>query len=227
MKTLLLLLFFLLTQSSFALKEKKSVPAEPLLQLNGGFVYSSIDLSRYTNSNPYCGLHGKISTHIAGPVFLSVEYSGFPVHESPSAWEDVRTRKFDLNGRVMFGTFNERTHIFSFTGINRHEWSGRRTKFTDLDPLSKGFEEGTYVEVNRWGVNFGCGISQELYDNIALICDYRFNFSKTDNFEKVSVMDVMVTLGINYSIPPPQKSNKAQTFRMGKKIYKWTNKGAK
>lgn len=227
MKTALLSLFLLLTLPSFALRDKKPLHTKPMLQLSGGFVYSSIDLSRYINSKPYRGLHAKASAHIAGPVFLSAEYSGFPVHESPSAWDDVRTRKFDLNGRVSFGTFNDRTKIFAFTGLNRHEWSGRRTKFTDLDQLSKGYAEGTYVEVNRWGVNFGCGITQELYENIGIICDYRFNFSKSDNFEKVSVMDVMMTLGINYSIPYPQKSDKSKSFGIGKKIYKWTEKGGK
>ena len=226
-KSLLILFILTFSLSAFAFIGKKSLHTEPLFQLTGGLVYSSIDLSRYTNSKPYKGFHGKLTTHIASTVFLSAEYSTFPVHESPSAWDDVRTRKFDLNGRVVFGTFNDRTKIFAFTGINRHEWSGRRTKFTDLDQLSKGFHEGTYVEVNRWGVNFGCGITQELYDNISLICDYRFNLSKAYNFEKVGVMDVMTTIGINYSIPYPQKSDKVKKFGIGKKIYKWTDKGAK
>ena len=206
---------------------KKSLHTESLFQLSGGFVYSSIDLSRYTNTNPYRGIHARLVTHLGGLFFLSTEYSTFPVHESPSAWSDVHTRKFDVNCHVSFATSNKRTRIFTLAGVNRHEWIGRRTGFTDLDQLAKGLPEGTYVSVNRMGVNFGCGFTQLLYENIGLFGDFRFCFGNANNFEKVRIMDVMTTIGINFSIPYPNRTIRAKTFGTGKKIYKWTEKGAR
>lgn len=194
----------------------------PLFQLGGGIVHSSIDLSRYNSSVAYRGLHLRLATHIYNKFYLSTEYSTFPTHNSPASWDQVTTRKFDFNGHLSFFTENRRTRIFVLAGANKHEWSGRRTRFTDLDQLGKGIKEGTYVHVRRWGVNFGCGISQELYDNLGFFGDFRFNFSNAHNAEKVRIMDVMTTFGIQLTIPHPQKDKK---YGIGKKIYKWTRKG--
>lgn len=215
------------TLSSFAFTNKKPLHTEPLFQLSGGAVYSSIDLSRYNKSVSYRGLHVRIVTHLGGLFFLSTEYSTFPVHESPSAWDNIHTRKFDLNGHISFATTSNRTHIFALVGMNRHEWTGRRTSFADIDQLGKGLPEGTIVNVNRWGVNFGCGFTQSLYENIGVFADYRFCFANANDFEKVRIMDVMTTIGIYFSIPYPNKSQGKKTFGSGKKIYKWTEKGAK
>lgn len=212
--------------SAFAFKAQKPIYQEPLFQLGGGAVYSSIDLSRYNSSVVYRGLHAHLVTHLGSVFFLSTEYSSFPVHESPSAWDNVHTRKFDINGQVSFRTQSQLTRIYTITGINRHEWKGRRTAFTDLDQFAKGVLEGTYVEVKRWGINFGGGITQLIYENISLFGDYRFVFGKSNGFEKVRIYDVMATIGINFNIPHPQNPNSKKTFGIGKKIYKWTEKGA-
>ena len=213
--------------SSYALSKKKDFLDEPLFQIGGGLVYSSIDLSRYNNSVSYRGFHTRLVTHLAGLFFLSTEYSTFPVHESPCAWDNIHTRKFDVNIQASFSTRNNVTHIFTFAGVNRHEWNGRRTGFTDIDQLGKGLPEGTYVDIKRWGVNFGCGFSQSLYENIGIFGDYRFCFGKANDFEKVRIYDVMTTIGINLTIPQPQKSTGKKRFGIAKKIYKWTEKGGK
>lgn len=205
---------------------KKTSRPSPLFQVSAGAVYSSIDLSRYITSASYRGTHLKAVAHMGGLLFVSGEYSFFPIHASPSAWDDIRTRKFDLNGLVSFSTINNQTRIYFLLGVNRHEWKGRRTSYTDLDQGGKGISAGTYVEVKRWGTNTGFGFIQKLYENIGLFGDYRFCFANARNFEKVRIMDVMLTIGFNYSIPYPQKSNPRKTFGIEKKIYKWTNKGA-
>jgi len=227
MRKLLLLLFILsFSLSSFAFTDKKSLQTEPLFQLSGGVVYSSIDLSRYSSSISYRGLHTRLVTHLGNTFFLSTEYSIFPVHEALPTWDNIRTRKFDLNGHISFATTNNRTHIFALAGINRNEWTGRRTSFADIDQLGKGFPKGAIVKANRWGVNFGCGFTQSLYENIGVFADYRFCFANANDFEKVRIMDVMTTIGIYFSIPYPNKSEGKKTFGIGKKIYKWTEKGS-
>ena len=156
----------------------------------------------------------------------------FPVHGAPSAWDDIHTRKFDFNGQVSFATHNNLTHIYFLMGADKHEWTGRRTAFTDLDQNGKGIPAGTYVNAGRWGMNAGCGFTQSLYENIGLFGDYRFCLANAKNFEKVRIMDVMMTIGLNISIPHPNiSSDKSQntrkkTFGIGKKVYRWTNKGA-
>ncbi len=200
---------------------------EPLFQLGGGLVYSSIDLSRYTNSVSYRGIHARLVTHLGGLFFLSTEYSTFPVHASFPAWDNIHTRKFDINPQISFATENKRTNIFVFTGANYHKWKGRRTALADIDQLGKDLPEGAYAEVKKWGVNFGCGFNAMLYENISLFGDYRFNFGKANDFEKVRIMDVMTTIGLSFSIPYPEKSNRKKTFGIGKRIYKWTDKGGK
>ena len=226
MKKLLLVLFSLtFSLSSFAGKNKNDLQTEPLFQLAAGPVYSSIDLNRYINSTAFRGLHLKLVTHVKGSFFISAEYSKFPVHYSPCAWDDVHTKKLDLNGQVAFRTRNKLTNIYALMGINRHLWLARRTGFTDLDQLSEGIPEGTYVEVKKWGVNFGCGFTQSLYENIGIFGDYRFCFARSENFEKVSILDVMATFGVNISIPHFERGNSKKTFGIGKKLYKWTNKG--
>ena len=224
-KILLQLLFLAFSLSSFAFTNKTTFHTEPLFQLSGGAVYSSIDLSRYTNSISYRGLHTRLVTHLGSVFFLSTEYSTFPVHEALPSWEDVRTRKFDINGQVSFMTQNKLTHIFVLSGVNRHQWKGRRTAYADIDQLGKGVQEGTYAEVKRWGVNFGCGFTQSLYENIGISGDFRFCFGNANDFEKVRIFDVMTTIEINFSIPHPAKSTGKKTFGIGKKIYKWTEKG--
>jgi hypothetical protein len=82
------------------------------------------------------------------------------------------------------------------------------------------------VQANKWGVNFGCGFTQTLYENIGMFGDYRFCFSKSETFEKVRILDVMATFGIAITIPHFEKGDGKKTFGIGKKIYKWTNKGA-
>ena len=223
----ILFLAFFLISPLWAGATKKSFHSEPLFQLSAGAVYSSIDLSRYNSSVTYRGFHTSLVTHVYNVFFLSAEYSVFPVHNSPSAWEDVHTRKFDLNGQISFRTLDKLTHIYSLIGINKHEWKGRRTEFTDLDQLAKGIPEGTYVSVNRWGINVGGGLTHPLYENIGLFADYRFCFGKAYTFEKIKIYDVMATIGINFSIPYPSRGNDKKTFGIGKKIYKWTEKGGK
>lgn len=225
-KYLLHLLIFPLSFSSFAFTDKKPLQTEPLFQLSGGVVYSSIDLSRYNKSVSYRGFHTRLVTHLGSVFFLSTEYSTFPVHESPSAWDNIHARKFDLNGHVSFATTNNRTYIFALAGINRHIWTGRRTSFADIDQLGKGLPEGAIVKVNRWGVNVGCGFTQSLYENIGVFADYRFCFANANDFEKVRITDVMTTIGIYFSIPHHNKSQGKKTFGIRKKIYKWTDKGA-
>ena len=225
MRNLLLHTIGLLTAfSSFATPKNDSGEPDPLFQLSGGMVYSSIDLIRYTNSVSYRGLHARVVTHVKGLFYLSTEYSSFPVHTSAPAWEDIHTQKFDINGHVSFATHNNLTHIFVLAGANRHEWTATRTGYTDLDQMGKGLAEGTHVAVKRWGVNFGCGITQTLYENIGIFADYRFCFANAQNFEKVRIVDVMTTIGINYNIPRPSHKKK---LGIGKKIYKWTETGAK
>src|ERR1051325_4904826 len=222
-----LLVFFALatTFSSFANKKKDGIQTEPLFQLAAAPVYSSIDLNRYINSNSYRGLHLRLVTHMGGVFFISTEYSKFHVHTAPCAWDDIHAKKLDLNGQVSFRTRNHLTNIYALMGVDRHLWLGRRTGFTDLDPLSSGIPEGTYVSVKKWGLNFGCGFTQTLYENIGIFGDYRFCFARSENFEKVAIMDVMATFGINISIPHFEKGNGKKTFGIGKKLYKWTNKG--
>jgi hypothetical protein len=226
-KSLLILLFPVFSFSSFALAGKRETPGEPLFQISGGIVHSSIDLSRYNSSINYRGLQARLVTHLGSAFFLSAEYTNFPEHESPSSWTKIHTHKIDLNGHVSFATTNNRTRIFGLLGVGKHEWKGTRTKYTDLDQLGKGLPEGTVVSVNRWGVNAGVGFTQVLYDNISLFGDFRFNFSNAHNWERIRIMDVMTTFGISFSIPYPEQNNRRRSFGIGKKIYKWTEKGAK
>lgn len=209
--------------------KKDSIRAiTPLFQFSGGIVYSNIDLSLYSNSESFRGLHARLITHLHGPFFLSTEFSSFPVHHSSVAWEDIHTRKFDINGHASFATQNKHTRIFVLAGLNKHEWKGKRTGYVDLGQLGQGLAEGTYAKVNRLGLNFGCGFIQSLYENIGVFGDFRFCFTNANNFEKVRIMDVMTTAGINFSIPNLSKSNGKKTFSTpGKKVYKWTGKGAK
>ena len=220
-------LFFIFVFSSFAFSQSEPAQPNPLFQLSAGSVYSCIDLSRYTNSAVYRGLHCRVVTHLGGLFFVSTEYSTFPVHTSPVAWDNIHTRKFDVNGHVSFSTNNNLTHIFVLAGANRHEWKARRTGFTDMDQHASGIAEGTYVNIKRWGVNVGCGFTHSLYENIGVFADYRFCFANAENFEKVRIVDVMTTIGINYAIQHPLKSNGKKKSGIGKKIYKWTRKGAK
>jgi len=203
---------------------KDTFHISPLFQLSGGVVYSSIDLSRYNSSMIYRGYHLRLVTHIKGMFFLSTEYSDFPEHDSPSAWENVNTRKFDFNGHISFATNNNLTRIFVLTGANKHEWSATRTGHRDISQLAGGIPEGTIVHANRWGLNFGCGFTQILYDYVGVFGDFRFCFGSTNSVEKVRIMDVMTTLGVNFTIPHPSGNNK-KTFGIGKKLYKWTQKG--
>ena len=202
----------------------KPAPRTPFLQLSAGMVYSSIDLSRYTGSVSYRGNHLRIVTHLKGLFFVSAEYSVFKIHNAPSAWKDISTRKFDLNTHVSFATNNNLTRIFALGGINQHEWHATRTGFTDQSQLGWGIAEGEMVNVNRWGVNFGCGFTQTLYENIGIFGDYRFCFAQSTGFEKVRIMDVMTTLGLNISFPYPERSKK---YGIAGKLYKWTKKGGK
>lgn len=237
-KTILITLLFIISfcamgfsrssDADYKKTKKDSLRAiAPLFQLSAGVVYSNIDLSRYNNSESFRGLHARLITHLHGPFFLSTEYSSFPVHTSPLAWEDVHTRKFDINGHFSFATQNKRTWVFVLAGLNKHEWKGKRTSYVDLDQLGQGLAEGSYAKVNRLGLNFGCGLTQSLYENIGVFGDFRFCFANANNFEKVRIMDVMTTVGINFSIPNFTKLNGKKTFGTGKKIYKWTGKGAK
>ena len=225
-------LFALLLPALAPAQEQSFAPEKirqpwPMLQLSAGIVYSSIDLSRYVSSVFYQGYHARVVTHIKGMFFLSAEYSTFPIHDSPPAWKEVSTHKFDLNTHVSFGTNNNLTRIFVLAGANRHEWTATRTGFTDIKQLADGIPEGTVVNVDRWGINFGCGFSQTLYENIGVFADYRFCFGNARNFERVRIMDVMTTIGFNYTILQPQRSNSKKTFGIGNKLYKWTKKGAR
>jgi hypothetical protein len=235
-KSLTRILFFLLFLSpliGFGQQAEQSKPSKeqipqptPLLQLSAGIVYSSIDLSRYTGSVAYRGLQARIVTHIKGMFYLSTEYSTFPVHDSPSAWENVHTRKFDINGHASFCTNNNRTHIFVLAGANDHQWTATRTGSTDVNQLGRGITQGTIVNINRWGMNLGCGFNQNLYENISVFGDCRFCFSTANSFEKIRILDVMTTFGVNYSISQPEKKKGKKNYSGGGKIYKWTKKGA-
>ncbi len=223
------LIFTSFSQEAYAPAENsnpKASPATPLFQVSAGMVYSGIDLSRYISSISYKGFHGRIVTHLGGMFFLSTEYSSFKPHNSPSAWKNIHTRKFDFNGHVSFATNNNLTRIFVLTGANRHEWKATRTGYTDLSQLGSGIPEGDIVTVKRWGVNFGCGFTQTLYENIGIFGDYRFCFGNANNFEKVRIMDVMTTLGLNVTFPHPNKTKGKKSFSIGPRIYKWTHKGA-
>lgn len=210
-------------QQGLAIPKNKFAPSPPLFQLCGGVVYSSIDLSRYISSIAYRGYHGRFVTHLGGMFFISAEYSKFRVHDSPSAWKNIYAQKFDLNGHISFATNNNLTRIFVLAGVNKHEWHATRTGFTDQSQLGHGIPEGEIVTVNRLGANFGCGFTQALYENIGIFGDYRFCLSRVQSFERVRIMDVMTTLGINLTFPYPERKKK---FGTGNKIYKWTKKGA-
>ena len=197
----------------------------PLFQLSGGFVYSCIDLSRYVNSVSYRGIHARLVTHLGKVFFLSTEYSTFPVHTDAPAWENVYTRKFDMNGHISFSTNNHLTRVYVFTGINRHEWAATYTGMIDLNNTAAGLEKGASANLNRWGANFGCGFTQTLYENIGVFADCRFCVSHIPDAQKLFITDVMTTIGINLSIPYPSPGKK--NFGIGKKMYKWTEKGAK
>lgn len=210
-------------EQGVAIPKKKHPQTTPMIQLSGGIVYSSIDLSRYISSVAYRGHHIRLVTHLKGLFFVSAEYSKFRMHDSPSAWKDVDTRKLDLNTHLSFATNNNLTRIFALAGINKHEWQGTRTKFTDQSQLANGIPEGEIVHVDRFGFNFGCGFTQTLYENIGVFGDYRFCMARSSGFEKVRIMDVMTTLGISLSLPYPERK---KHFGIGNKIYKWTKRGA-
>ena len=210
----------------------------PRFQITGGLVASNIDLSRYVNYELIRGFHTSLITHINGSFFISTEYSGFPVHAAPVAWDDIHTHKIDVNAHFSFGMTDSRAHIFALIGIDRHDWVARFTGITDINQLATGLQPGTFTQVKRWGLNAGIGFTQPLYENIGIIGDFRFNcstpngtfpldFSGKEN--KFGIMDVMTTFGITYDIPSfsKSKSNKKKTFGIGKKMYKWTESGGK
>jgi hypothetical protein len=62
---------------------------------------------------------------------------------------------------------------------------------------------------------------------MGLFGDYRFNFGNAYNAERVRILDVMLTIGINYSVPRSKNFNRKKTFDIGEKVYKWTKKGAR
>lgn len=194
-------------------------------QLAGGTVTSNIDLNRYVNGEVYRGLQGRIIAHLTGILFLSAEYSTFPVHKALPAWDDIHTHKYDLNLQFSYATENKRTRIFTFLGLDRHEWTARFTGMNSIDQLTNGIATGNYATVKRWGMNVGCGISHELYDNIGIIADARFNVSPSDYKPSLRIMDVLYTVGISFSLPQIPNSNKIKTAALGKKLYKWTETG--
>jgi hypothetical protein len=210
----------------------------PRFQLSAGLVASSIDLSRYVNYELCRGLHAGIVTRIKGSFFISTEYSGFPVHAAPVAWDDIHTHKIDVNAHFSFAMTESSAHIYGLLGIDRHEWTGRFTGLINLDQFANGLQKGTYASVKRWGVNAGIGFTQLLYENIGITGDFRFNFS-TPNGDihfhpqaggpknEFGILDVMTTFGITYDIPQLPKSKKTKTFGIGKKMYKWTHNGGK
>jgi len=226
---LLFFLLFSISLNSFAFTKKKEKNTKPLFQLGAAAIYSSIDLSMYNNSINYRGIHYRFVTTPTNIFSLSLEYSTFPIHNTTPVWENIHTRKFDINGHLSFTTNNELTHIFLLAGINRHEWSGTRTIYRDPYQLNTVTASGDVFRVNRYCANIGCGFTQVLYENIGLFGDFRLVLGKSLTFEKVRVYDAVTTIGINISIAQPKltKGNRRKTFGIGKKLYKWTEKGSK
>jgi hypothetical protein len=230
---ILLCVLILSTGLSYADDSKQTTPLEnteiykpnPFIQLSGGIVYSSIDLSRYVSSIAYRGAHARLVTHIKGPFYISTEYSVFPTHDSPSAWEKVNTRKFDINGQLSFTTKKNSTQIFVFIGANNHKWAATRTGNIDLGQSARGITKGSTITVKRWSVNFGCGFNQILYENIGVFGDCRFNFGNAKDFEKVRILDVMTTLGFSFTLPHPSKfkKNGSKSNIIDRKKYIWTH----
>lgn len=208
---------------------KRDSERPPFVQLSGGAVYSYIDLSRYLVSTPYRGLHVRTVCYAGGSFFISAEYSVFPKHSSPAAWDNVQTKKYDLNGHFSFFTHHRRLRVFALAGVNLHHWKGTRTGYTDMDQFGRGIPEGAVIRVKRWGINSGCGFTQTVHDNIGITGDFRFNFAPSKSYEKVRIMDVLTTVGVNFIIPypAPNETRRRKTFSVGKKIYKWTEKGGK
>ncbi|MBI3502752.1 MAG: hypothetical protein HY063_13250 [Bacteroidetes bacterium] len=221
--------FILLSEQCGHLLAQNLLPSEPRIFLEGGIANSCIDLSRYTGSgitNTYRGLHFALDAKIKRTVSISAEASLFPVHRVFLKWEDAHTRKYDLNLHFYFFTASS-TKLFFLAGINRHLWNALYAGTPD--PLNNLFS-GTNVEVKSWGMNCGMGFVSPLYDNLALNGDFRFSISDARKWEAPNVMDVLLTFGISYFIrelPLPDKKHKVKTSHTGKKVYKWTEKGAK
>ncbi|HEY4799364.1 MAG TPA: hypothetical protein VII99_09845, partial [Bacteroidia bacterium] len=137
------------------------------------------------------------------------------------------TRKMDMNGQLSFMTNSQFTHIYVLAGIDRHEWKGQRTVYSDPYQPFIAAQAGDVLSIVRFGINAGCGFTQTLYENIGLFGDFRFVIGKSNTNEKIRIYDTMTTIGINISIPYPSRKNKEKTAGIGKKIYKWTKKGGK
>lgn len=202
----------------------------PRFQFTAGLVASSIDLSRYIYYERIRGFHASVVTQIKESFFISTEYSNFPMHAAPAAWNDIHTYKTDVNAHFSFALTESNARIYALLGIDRHVWNGRFTGITSLDQLATGLQKGTYAQLKRWGINAGFGFTQPLYENISIIGDFRFNFS-TPNGDihfhapasgpknEFGIMDVMTTFGVTYDIPKLQKSKKKKTFGISKKRY--------
>lgn len=219
-----ILVFCMVAENAVFAQEEKVAETVPMVQIAAGLAYSSVDLSRYTNSEIYRGHHCKASVHMGGLFYLSGEYSKIRRHQNFPTWRDVDCYKYDLNLRMSFATNNNKTRIDVFTGPNYHYWSAIRTAYYDLDQLGSGIKEGDQLILKRLGLNFGCGITQTLYENIGFFADYRFVFGNAKDYEKVRIMDVMTNIGFTYTIPHPPKDRKSKRYGIAPGIYKWVRK---
>lgn len=224
LKIILFIIFSLFFLSSHFSQE---IYGDKTLRFSGGIVYSNIDLSLYENSVAYRGLQLRIIAPLGKMISLSSEYSSFPVHKLSFVWEEIRTQKLDINTHVIFSTDNSHASVYALFGLDFHFWKAQRTSAMTSVPFGKDVLPGTSVQLRKFGVNTGVGFIQQLYANFSVMGDFRFSIGNAHGFEKIAIRDVMTTIGISYDIPLLEKPDRKRAFGIGKKIYKWTEKGAK
>ena len=220
------------------LTDKTPPRSKNLFHISGGLANSCIDLSRYTGSgyiNTYRGLHVGLLTNFGEMIQLSTEYSTFPVHSIIAKWENIHTHKYDANLHFSFYT-EKNNSLYFLLGVNRHEWNAI---YAGTDDPAHNLFKGTNVEVKSWGMNAGVGIFVPINNDFSYYSDFRFCIADASKGGVSYVRDAMLTLGLSVSIPrlPSFKKTKPdavqthkserKTFGIGKKMYKWTEKGGK
>ena len=242
------LIFFSVTYTLSAqgtVSNKTHKHTNELFHISAGLANSCIDLSRYTGSgyiNSYRGLHVGLLTHFSEIIQLSTEYSTFPVHSIPTKYDDIHTHKYDANLHFSFYTPANNSFYF-LLGVNRHEWNA---VYSGADEPLQNLFHGNNVEVKSWGMNTGIGFFAPINDDFSYYSDFRFCISNANRGSSSYIRDAMLTFGISFLIPPlpyrektkslalpgnekqvPAHQSERKTFRVGKKIYKWTEKGGK
>lgn len=184
----------------------------------GGVTISTIHISSNLQNVPHWGKAIRVYYMPYRAIRFSTEYNSYFKHNILPVWKDVRSYDIGLYGHYVASFTNYAANFYATLGLSIQNWKAIYSDQSLLWERDKKMALGDLYTANRYSIGAGLGFEKQ-WNNLSFFMELKYKISKKELNVPVSIIDIIYTAGLKYTLPTFSYRHKKVNFLRDK--YHW------